>query len=240
MNKQLAKIGNIVLDVLVIIILIVSLTIAVSSAASKNNDGVPTLFGYTILSVQTDSMDPTIKAGDIIIGRVSDKDTELKKGDIITFKSTPVEETGIGVIKNTHRIVAVDTSSGAPRYNTQGDNVAAQDHDQVRHDQVISKYTGVRIPKLGGVIDFLKSGIGFFVFLLIPVIVFFIFYFIKFIKNLSAYNKEKNEELAQMKAAELDEEQKKKIIEEYLKAQQNGDTPENKPEEKPDDEEHKE
>lgn len=214
MNAKLKKIGNIVLDIFVVLILIVSLTVVVFSATGRKT-GYSNIFGYTFLSVETDSMEPTIKVGDLIIGRVSASGAEYEVGDVVTFREIRNQT----VIFNTHRIVEKFLIDGSYQYATKGDNAEGTDDLHIMSDKIIAEWTGVRIPLLGGVIDFLRSGIGFFLCLMLPVILFFLFYLYKFIRNLVAYNRENAIEAAKEASAQVEEEQKQKIIAEYLAAQ---------------------
>ena len=79
-------------------------------------------------------------------------------------------------------------------------------------------YTGTKIGGLGYVLSFLRTQLGFFLCVLLPMIIFFIYEAIRVVLNVIAYNKEKALEEAKNVIAnsELTEEQKKKAIEEYL------------------------
>ena len=82
----------------------------------------------------------------------------------------------------------------------------------------MAKYTGTKIPGLGNVLSFIRTQLGFFLCILLPMIIFFIYEGIRVVINLLAYNKEKAIEEAKetLNNSELTEEQKKQAIEEYL------------------------
>lgn len=224
MSKALKRIVNIVIDILVVLILIVSILVVMLSLTSKSS-GVPNIFGIAPLSVQTASMEDTINPGDLIFCSVTEFNEEYQEGDIVTF---PIEINGESVL-NTHRIVEVVKDENITYYRTQGDNKETNpepDIDLQTPSTIVAKYTGTKIPGLGNVLSFIRTQLGFFLCILLPMIIFFIYEAVRVIMNLMAYSKEKAFEEAQtaVNNTELTEEQKQKAIEEYLASigQQNG------------------
>lgn len=217
MKKALKRIVNIVIDIIVVLILIVSVLIVTLSLTSKSS-GVPTIFGIAPLSVQSNSMEDTINTGDLIFCKVIDDISyEYKKGDIVTF---PIEINGEETL-NTHRIVDIVEDDNITYYQTQGDNKDTNpvpDKELQTSTSIVAKYTGNKIAGVGYVLSFIRTQLGFFLCVLLPMIIFFVYEAIRVILNVIAYNKEKAVEEAQsaVNNAELTEEQKKKAIEEYL------------------------
>lgn len=230
MNKILKKIVNIFVDILVVLILIVSILVVMLSLTSKSS-GVPNIFGIAPLSVQTASMENTINPGDLIFCTVVEDEEEFQERDIVTF---PIEINGEQVL-NTHRIVEVVADNNITYYKTQGDNKETNpepDTDLQTSSTIVAKYTGTKFPGLGNVLSFIRTQLGFFLCILLPMILFFIYEAVRVVMNLLAYNKEKAFEEAQatVNNSELTEEQKKQAIEEYLASlgQQSGNE-ENEP-----------
>lgn len=217
MKQKLSKILHITVDVLVILVLIVSVLIATLSLTSKSS-GVPNIFGVAPLSVQSDSMSGTFETGDLIFCKVTnDQSFEYQKDDIVTF---PIEINGVEVL-NTHRITEVIKDDNNTYYQTQGDNKdtnPAADEILQTSSTIVAQYTGVKIGGLGTVLSFLRTQLGFFLCVLLPMIIFFLYEAVRVVLNVIAYNKEKALEEAKsaVAGAELTEEQKKKAIEEYL------------------------
>ena len=216
MSKILKRIVNVFVDILVVLILIVSILVVMLSLTSKSS-GVPNIFGIAPLSVQTESMKGTVDPGDLIFCTLTEIDDEFQKDDIVTF---PIELNGEKVL-NTHRIVEVVKDQNITYYKTQGDNKETNpepDKDLQTASTIVAKYTGTKIPGLGNVLSFIRTQLGFFLCILFPMILFFIYEGIRVIINLLAYNKEKAFEEAQsaVNNSELTEEQKKQAIEEYL------------------------
>lgn len=230
MRKVLKRILNIIIDIIVVLILIVSVLVVTLSLTTKSS-GVPNIFGIAPLSVKTQSMEDTINTGDLIFCTLTEIDDEFQKDDVVTF---PIEINGERVL-NTHRIVEVVEDDNITYYKTQGDNKETNpepDKDLQTSSTIVAKYTGTKIPGLGNVLSFIRTQLGFFLCILLPMILFFIYEAARVIMNLLAYNKEKAiEEVKEtLNNSELTEEQKKQAIEEYLASlgQQSGNA-ENEP-----------
>lgn len=230
MKKAFIKVLNIVVDVLVVMVLIVSVLVLTMVLTSQNESGVPSVFGKATISVLTDSMKgdkaDDFAKGDLIISDILDDNAKdsLKKGDIVTFKQD-INEDGVEDYV-THRIYKVNKDG---TFQTKGDAndiydqapTASPQFPNVAKGEVLAKYSGTKIVGLGGVIDYLKTPLGFFLCVLLPMIIFFIYQAVRVVLNLIAYNKEKalNQAKELIEASDLTEEQKKKLAEEYLAAQ---------------------
>lgn len=217
MKSKVKKIINTIVDIIVVLILIVSIFVVVLSLTTKSQ-GVPNVLGVAPLSVESYSMEDTINKGDLIFCKVTkDADYEYKIGDIVTF---PFEIDGIQTF-NTHRIIEVIEDEGITYYKTQGDNPETNPDPDVQlqtSDSIIAIYTGAKIPAVGNALSFIRTQLGFFLCVLLPMIIFFIYEAIRVVMNIVAYNKEKAlaEAKEAVQSAELTEEQKQRAIEEYL------------------------
>lgn len=217
MKSKVKKIINTIVDVIVVLILVVSILMVVLSLTTKSS-GVPNLFGYAPMSVESYSMEPTINKGDLIICEVTnDIGYEYEVGDIVTF---PIDIDGVQTY-NTHRIVEVIEDDGITYYVTQGDNLETNpvpDEEMQTSSSIVAKYTGNKIAGIGNFFGFIRTQLGFFLCVLLPMILFFIYEAIRVVMNIVAYNKEKvlAEAKEAVQSAELTEEQKQRAIEEYL------------------------
>lgn len=217
MKKTLKRIFNILVDVIIVLILIVSILIVALSLTSKSS-GVPNILGVAPLSVQSNSMEDTFSTGDLLLSKVTNDPGETYEvGDIVTF---PIEIDGESVL-NTHRIVEVIDDDSITYYKTQGDNKDTNpepDVDLQSASTIVAKYTGTKISGFGNVLSFIRTQLGFFLCILLPMILFFVYEAIRVVMNIIAYNNEKTLEAAKnsVQNSELTEEQKKKAIEEYL------------------------
>lgn len=217
MKKVLKKILNFTVDVIIILILMVSILVVILSLTSKSS-GVPTVFGIAPLSVQSNSMEDTLNVGDLIFCEVTnDASYEYEVGDIVCF---PIEIDGQETL-NTHRIVDVFEDERIIYYKTQGDNKDTNpvpDEELQTSGSIVAKYTGKKIAGMGNILSFIRTQLGFFLCVLFPMIIFFVYEAIRVVMNIIAYNNEKalNAAKETVQNSELTEEQKKKAIEEYL------------------------
>ncbi len=93
------------------------------------------VFGRSLLTVVTGSMEPSLHTGDYIYVKKVPAD-ELEVGDIIAFRS---EESDVSGKLVTHRIIEI-TPEGD--FVTKGDANTIADSKRIRQDQIIGKYTG--------------------------------------------------------------------------------------------------
>lgn len=210
------KFLKIVVDVLAWIILIAAFLVTIMIFSSTKNNGIASLFGVMPMSVQSDSMAPTFKAGDMILVKKIDDMYTLQKDDVITFY-TIIDSARV---LNTHRIVEVKDDGGSRTYITRGDNNPVDDEIPVYPSDIVGKWTGAKVKGGGKVLDFLRSKTGFFICVVIPMAIFFLFELYKFIAALI--------ESKQKLSKDEEDEIKRKAIEEYL-AQQAGNAQANTP-----------
>ena len=213
-KKTANIIGNTIIWTFVAFSLIITIMVF---SAQQNTDGIPALFGKSLLTIQTPSMEETYSVGDMVfMTKLSDEDKlNLKAGDIITYHAPiDIDNDGRTGDINTHRIVSVDPSTGL--IVTKGDANRFNDNYTIHRNDVIGICSERgKIDGAGGVVEFLRSRIGFFVCVVLPLILFFIFELYNFI-NILVSEKAKNAPVAK----ETEEEIKRRAIEEYIKSQQ--------------------
>jgi signal peptidase I len=124
---------------------------------------IPTIFGLQSFTVLSGSMEPAIGTGDVIVVQKIEP-LEARIGDVVTFRS-PDEPTKM----ITHRVVAVDASSGLVRFITRGDANTGGERWSIRSDGVIGRVE-YRVPKLGYVPSPLGGRFGRLGFLVIPAV----------------------------------------------------------------------
>lgn len=237
-KKVLLITANVLIWIFVLFSLLITILVF---SAQGSKDGVPSIFGKSLITISTDSMEPTYKRGDLVFMQKLDEKgkTELKKGDIITFHA-PIDIDGDGMIGdiNTHTIYAVDHDHN--KFITKGDNNPHPDNEgntpyEVHYSDIIGKCEkDDRIGGLGNVITFLRSSLGFFLCIVLPLILFFLYELYNFITIIvterakrtagaaSAINEEeiKKRAVEEFLAKQKDEEEiKKRAIEEYLAKQ---------------------
>ncbi|MGM9877920.1 MAG: signal peptidase I [Bacilli bacterium] len=186
-KRLFKKIGQVISYTLIVILMIIAsflmLYIITCKIATKKGE-IPPFGLYTIISP---SMVPNINVYDVILIKKVET-SNLKVGDIITFKST---NNFFGNTPITHRIVEIlDTEDGI-RYEVKGDANAIEDEEKVIPENIYGKVI-LRIPSLGKIQFFLTSKKGWIAIILVPTIL-IIMYDIYKIINLIKLRKELNE-----------------------------------------------
>lgn len=157
--------------VLAMVVVLAAFFVIVTFTMKGSGAEVPRLFGYSVMTVQSNSMEPTFVKGDIIIVKQVEDLSTLKKGDIITFHTIIDMQSVI----NTHRIVRVfDDDSGMVQFETKGDANDEADMSVVGGGSIIGEYKYL-VPKLGIAIDFLSTSVGFLLIIVLPLLLLFLY-----------------------------------------------------------------
>lgn len=153
--------------------------ISVRLYATKGDKYEPEFSIYTIVS---QSMEPTIDVYDVIINTKVDKIEDVEINDVITFISTSQITNGMTI---THRVTGKKTlDNGEVCLITRGDNNTQEDLSCVRKNNIIGVTKAV-VPKLGKLQVFLGSKIGLLFLILIPALYIIVKDLLKIIKNLN-------------------------------------------------------
>ena len=160
---------EIFISILLWAVILLAALFAFTTLATKDTNQVASLAGYTPLTVASDSMSPTFRAGDLIIIRKCDPET-LKEGDIVTFHTIINNEFAL----NTHRITEIQDLGGARSYVTKGDNNELADIHMIADGDIVGKYV-CHLAGFGKVMSFLSSSLGFLLVIVLPLLVFFIY-----------------------------------------------------------------
>lgn len=180
-KKGLKLVSNAVFTILVLIVIVMLVYVVyVKVMESSGRLSEVKVNFYTIL---TQSMYPTIEAGDIVITYKND-DNSYNANDIITFVS-PNDPITI-----THRVIEVSSLNGKYYYRTKGDNNNTSDSTIIPADNVIGRVV-FRIPKAGYIQQFLVSETGWIVAVVLPCLAIIIYDIVKVSKNLGKKGKDK-------------------------------------------------
>lgn len=185
-NSTAGKVANIIVNILLVIVIIFAFFCTYTAFTTKKGSGVPKLFGNIFFSIQSDSMKPTFEKGDLIIDKEVKDPSTLVEGDVISFWTIIDGQR----VLNTHRIVGIEKGDSFTYFYTKGDNNSMVDALTVHESEVVGKYSS-RIKGLGNVMDFLQTSTGFLIVIVLPVLAFFIYYLVVFLKSLMAYKREK-------------------------------------------------
>lgn len=167
--SSVKKAASIVISVVMWIIILIAALFAFTTLATKDDGSVSNLGGFTPLTVQSESMEPTFGENDLIVIQQCDPST-LQVGDIVTFHTIIDNQYAL----NTHRIVAVNDVNGMNSYTTKGDNNDLADQHVIADGDIVGKYA-FKIPYLGKVMDVLSSTWGFLIIIVLPMLLFFIY-----------------------------------------------------------------
>lgn len=175
MRRVLSFIGNIIFTAAVLY-----LCYFIIQAAQNQS---PSVFGYRMLRVMSDSMEPVFGKGDCIIIKQVQQE-ELLSGDIITFVSS---DPSLGGSFNTHRIVdiAKDRTTGEMVYYTRGDNNSWEDDYTVCYEDIAGRYIR-NLPygrKISAFLEKLSNRSYYFVIVIIPILLCFLSCILQLVKD---------------------------------------------------------
>lgn len=244
-KKVLSIVGNTILWLFVAFAIIITVIVFASNNKSGDNS-LPSIGGLAFVSIKSNSMDKSPNAADyaengrlygkkgfkkgslIFVNTLTDAEKlTLKVGDVITF-SQDLDGDGVAEI-NTHRIVEVYVEGiNFTNYVTQGDhntlpdgvydsvtqtndNVAMPDGYVVKAIDVLGKWNGNKIGGVGNMLLFLQTRVGFFVVIILPLIAFFLYELVRFILVVLS-----------LKGKKTEDEIRQRVMEEILRAQQEG------------------
>ncbi len=240
-KRILSIVGSVFQLVLVVIALAMSVIVIVYTYDRDANE-LPSMFGVSFLTVQTESMDydgeraiayyqgegaefadsAKFKKHDMIIVKEWEygKSDALKVGDVVTFydSSIPVKNANDEVIGwfNTHRIVEI--KDNGMTIVTRGDNNPGPD-EEMSASRVVAVWSGSKVAGWGKVIDWIKDSTHFLLVIVLPLALLFFFNVFMFVRELVKHNVDKNSKnLAAEKAAAV-EAAKQAAIQEYLAEQ---------------------
>jgi signal peptidase len=92
-----------------------------------------------LLAVESESMEPTLYRGDLVIVRAVDP-TTLQVGDIVIYNSSSVNSTSDVPI--VHRIIEITNLSGSLYFRTKGDNNPGPDPGNRAESDILAKVIG--------------------------------------------------------------------------------------------------
>jgi len=211
-KKKKNKVLNTIINVVLVVAILLAAFCTYTSYVSTKGSGVPSLFGINVLSIQTESMYPTLEPGDLIFEKTVKDTSALAVGDVITYWTVIDGER----VLNTHRITEIYDGGNYLIFQTKGDNNTIEDALTVHESEIVGQWKGSRIAGLGSAFDYLKTPTGFLLIVVLPVAIFFLYQLIQFFRVLFEYNNVKNKlkyEQERGKAEDYVEEEKKKLDE---------------------------
>ena len=232
-KKQVSKtkkIYNVVSTIIVALVFVFLVVIVAMMLSQRHNGKDSKIFGYYMYDVITDSMTPTINPKSVILSKEVTNPEELKVGDIITFTAPSGQLAGFN---ETHRIVEIKyKDDGKIDYIiTEGDkynpdyNPDATSHTRdewhLSPSAVKAKYVKTA-SFIGGLRNFLSHWYGYVVLIVLPMCIVITLFIVGYVKDKAQILKEEEAKKAEERGEKskldgLSEEDKKRLVEEYLK-----------------------
>lgn len=157
-----------IINTISVIFLVFLVIFVLFTLVSRIMGETPSVFGNYIFRVSSDSMEPTLMVGDVILVQSADAE-DIQKGDIITYKPKDGSMYGREV---THRVVADPViKHDTYYYQTQGDAVGAPLDKAITYDQVKGKYVR-KLTLIGKLYGFMSKPIGVAIFIGVIVLLF--------------------------------------------------------------------
>ena len=146
----------------------------------------PTFGKYRLFAIVSDSMEPEIPTGDMIVGRVPDSESDIEVGTVITYELTQ----GNSITLITHRVISIGVNAdGETVYATRGDNAGGVDAYRPVFKDVVGIYTGNKCGFFGYFFGFLQSSAGAIALIIILLIIALTWIIIYFVNLVSIWRK---------------------------------------------------
>lgn len=154
---MIKKVLNIISTIVLVFLIIVVVFVFISRATNH----VPTIFGYSIFRVSSDSMEPELMVGDVILVKTANPE-EIHQGDVITYlgKSGDLKDKMI-----THKVINEPYEKfGEYYYQTQGIKDGALLDPEISYNQIKGKYVRT-LPFIDKLYTFFLSPVGLISFI---------------------------------------------------------------------------
>lgn len=185
--KFIKKFFKVVITALSYVVFVIGL-IAFILVLVSGKKGIPQVFGYSFLTVETGSMEPIYSVGGIVLVKNTDFDT-LEIGDDICFYS---KDPDILNKPNTHRIYKIEIDENNDKiFVTKGVANSVPDGYTVDKTQLIGKVVGYSAV-FGKVFEFMTTGWVIFIALILPLMIIVCTEMVN-IKNIVSSGKDTNE-----------------------------------------------
>lgn len=156
------------MNVLSIVMLVVIVGVVLYFFGMRITGGAPSVFGYYFFRVSSDSMEPTLSVGDVILVKSTPAE-DILKDDIITFKSEEGATYGREV---THRVVEEpEIKNGEYFFQTQGDAQGSVPDSIISYDQVQGKFLR-KLTVIGAIYGFFSTPVGLVILIAVILLLF--------------------------------------------------------------------
>lgn len=176
---NLKKILSITWDIVFYVFLICTIILTISIGKNNNPGEGPSILGYKLFSVLSESMSPTMDKGSLLIVKELDAQ-DIKVNDVITFRN------GSSQTLTTHRVKEI-LNSDKVSFITQGDANNVADAQPVDGNLIVGKVM-FSTPYLGATLEFIRENIKFVLGALFLIVI---------ITSMPSKSKNKKEQMAE-------------------------------------------
>lgn len=147
----------------------------------------PTFGQYRLFAIVSDSMEPEIMTGDMIVGRVPKDESEITPGTVITYE---LDQNG-SIVLITHRVTGtgINEETGERYYTTRGDNAGGTDAYRPVFSDIVGVYTGNKCGFFGYFFGFLQSPEGAIALIIIILIITITLIIVHFVNLVTIWRK---------------------------------------------------
>ncbi len=153
-SRRLVRAFRGVLDGLMMLVIVGALVLLLA----------PRLLGVNLLVVLSQSMEPAIPMGSIVVSQPNTTADEIEVGDVITFNAQGPNGDPALI---THRMVEVLGSGSGVRFRTQGDAVEDPDMTLVSSSNLVGR-VWFSLPLVGYMVAFIRTPVGYLVLIGLP------------------------------------------------------------------------
>lgn len=209
-KKWIGRIFSGLLFLIILVAVVILVIVVINNFKGRDN----VIFGYRLIYVLTDSMEPELKQGTTILSKEVDA-FDLKVGDYVTFIAP--KESPLAGKRITHAVIREpyeNYEDGKMYIWTQGVKEGATLDKPVPVENVLSRYVRTLVV-VSFVVKLLMNPWGYALIIAFPLLGLLVVQFIKIAKI-------KSEEQAQKEQVELknlEEELAKKAVEDYINSQ---------------------
>lgn len=141
-SKSEAKVLKNLISIFIFIIIIITIYNAFLVYVSKNSEKQEYIHGFKAYKVESNSMEPELKTGDVIIIKKYQNFKDLQAGEVVTFRNK-------GEVI-THRIVEIDEED--QEVTTKGDKNQINDKDKITFEMLEGRMV-LKLPGFGGILE---------------------------------------------------------------------------------------
>jgi len=186
MKKVFQKIWGIIKALVVVLMIFITVSLFVM----KLMGDTPTIFGFNFYYIVTESMEPDLEVGDVILSKEVSDYSSLEVGDVVTYKGE------VGSYANkliTHQIIEIkDDDPNNIIFVTKGTNPKSPIDPEISQDQIVSKMI-FEVPLLGKLMQLINKPIGFILLIVLPLSIFLFIEIKNFIFTLKSKDDDEEE-----------------------------------------------